>query len=182
MNHKERFVIKLALAILLLLKPVSGNGSIVVSPQSQNGSRIRVVLTGINTNSDPLEASSLFGGILNVTGGSSSGAIAVEDLSITKAIDKTTPQLSLRVANGAPITTVTLKVYSVDANNVETLFLTITLTDVHIVAVNPMTDTTKALSSPIETVKLHYCGITYSYFVPGLPPPGHLDFTYDSCP
>jgi len=171
MNHKKQLVLKLALTILLIPNPVSGIGGIFANPpQSQNRSRIRVV---VGVNSTPLEAYSFTGGILV----SSSGAITAEDLSITKGIDNTTPLLSLMVANGVHAPSVTLSLYTVDANNVETLFLTILMTNVAITAVNPTTDSTKALTSPIETVNFNYSMITYTYHIPGVP--GTLEFCYD---
>jgi type VI secretion system Hcp family effector len=170
---KLRFVIKLVFGISVFFNLAYVSARIPATALAQNGSRIKVSIEGVATNQDPIEAYSISGGITS----SSGGPVNFEDLSITKGIDKTTPKLALKVAEGSHPKLVDLNIYTV-ANNVETLFLTIRLDmDVRITASNVIADPTKALTSPIETVKFCYQRITYTYRIPEVQ--GSLIFTYD---
>jgi type VI protein secretion system component Hcp len=163
-------------ALMFLLIVFSDCRPEAFSQNQQLESRIRVTVPGVPGGgpSNTIEAYGYSGGILQ----SPSGTLTFEDFSITKAIDKATPILSQKVAQGSRfMNDVKVEVYRFDPNTqVETLYLTISMTKARITSSKLAADNLKSLSSAAEQISLCYSGITYRY---KFPVTGDKVFVYD---
>lgn len=172
-NLKKPAITLLAPMILLIVFADCGPNE-AFSQNQQLESRIRVTITGVPGGgpSNTIEAYGYSGGML----ASQSGTPTFEDLSITKAIDKATPVLAQKVAQGSRFSDAKIEVFRFDpTTQVETLYLTISMTKVRITSSKPTADSFKSLSSAAEQISLCYSGITYRYKFPG----GDKVFFYD---
>jgi type VI secretion system secreted protein Hcp len=94
-----------------------------------------------------------------VAGGGGTGKASFSDLSLTKTIDKSSPQLFLHCAQGKHIPSAILTLRKAGGNGIE--FYTITLTDVLISSVQNGGSSGGAL--PVETLSLNFTKIEWRY-------------------
>lgn len=169
--------ITLLASVFLLIVFSHGRQGAALGQNQQPESRIRVTLPGIPGGglSGAIDAYGYSGGIVGAVPPQS---LTLEDLSFTKGIDKATPILSQKVADGSTISNAKVEVYRVDPNTqIETLYLRITMPKVRVTSSSPALDTSKSLSSAVEQMTLCYTAITYTYKFPT--PPGDKVFNYD---
>jgi type VI protein secretion system component Hcp len=178
MSNPKKLSITLLAPMFLLLVSTHGKRCQAFSLNQQVESRIRVTIPGVPGGglSNTIDAYGYSGGILL----SPSGSPTFEDFSITKGIDKATPLLSQKVAQGINFgggNQIKVEVYRVDpTTQVETLFLKITMTGVRITSCKPAADSLSSLSSAKEQMTLCYGKITYEYRRPG---EASIIFMYD---
>jgi type VI secretion system secreted protein Hcp len=99
-------------------------------------------------------------GSAHVGGGAGSGKVNVKDLSFTKYIDKTTPDLMLAACNGKHFDKATLVVRKAGGDN-PLEYLTITMNDVLIA--NVSTGGTGGEDRITENVTLNFAKVTVDY-------------------
>ncbi len=110
-------------------------------------------------------------------GGGGVGKVNIQDLSLTKYVDKASPKLMLNCANGAHLAKVTLFVRRVGANPIE--YIKITMTEVLVTSVS--TGGSGGEDRLTENVTLNFAKVQFDY-IP-TKPDGSADaaitFTWD---
>ncbi|MCC6822041.1 MAG: type VI secretion system tube protein Hcp [Verrucomicrobiota bacterium] len=99
-------------------------------------------------------------GTTHVGGGGGAGKVSVQDLSITKYVDKASPKLMLKVCNGVHIPTVTLVVRRAGAS--PTPYITIKLEEVLVSSIS--TSGSGGADRFTENISLNFAKITYEYY------------------
>jgi type VI secretion system secreted protein Hcp len=116
-------------------------------------------------------------GTTHIGGGGGAGKVNIQDLSLTKYVDKASPELMKRCANGSLLTKVTLFVRKVGANPIE--YIKIELTEVLVSAVS--TGGSGGEDRLTENVTLNFAKVKFDY-VPAKPdgsPDTAITFTWD---
>jgi type VI secretion system secreted protein Hcp len=98
-------------------------------------------------------------GTTHLGGGAGAGRVNIQDLSFTKYVDKATPELMLRCANGAHIPKVILFVRKAGSNPIE--YIKITLTEVLVSSVS--TGGSAGEDRLTENVTLNFAKVLLEY-------------------
>ena len=98
-------------------------------------------------------------GSAHVGGGAGAGKVSVQDLSFTKYLDKTTPDLMLAACNGKHFDKATLVVRKAGESPLE--YLTVTMTDVMIT--NVSTGGSGGEDRLTENITLNFAKVTVDY-------------------
>ena len=98
-------------------------------------------------------------------GGGGTGKVSVQDLSFTKRLDKSSPQLYLRCANGKHFASAQLVLRRTGADGSSIDYYKVTLTDVLVTSVSAGGSTGD--DRPMETISLNYTKIEWEYIPVG---------------
>lgn len=95
------------------------------------------------------------------SGGGGAGKVSFSDLNITKSLDKASPMLYLRTANGQHVDQVKLFVRKNDAKGAPVDYYMVTLVDV--IVTSTTTSGTSGGDRPTESVTLNFAKIGFTY-------------------